>query len=95
MNKNPLYVKVRCKNQFFYIYTDEYSLAGHIKDEVARIKKIPKEDIKIYYPNKRVIEDYVTNHDQQIYHNQLLYAVFKDAETGTFEHINEIINYQQ
>ena len=94
MNKNPLYVKIRSKKNFFHIYTDEYNFAGHIKDEIAKIKKIPKEDIKIYYSNKRIIEDNVTNHDQQIYHNQLLYAVFKDPETGLFEHINEIINFE-
>jgi hypothetical protein len=94
MNKNPLFVKVRCKKQFFYIYTDEYSYAGHIKDEIAKIKQLPKDDIKIYYPNKRIVEDQTTNHDQQIGHNQLLYAVFKDTETGAFEHINEIINYE-
>ena len=57
MNKNhgpkPFYVKVSHNEECFYIFTDEYNLSGEIKHEVAKIKELQPESIKLFL-NKRV-----------------------------------------
>lgn len=87
----PIYVKVKHKKENFVIFTDEYKKSIEIKEEISKIKGIPLENIKLYYPNKRPIEDDTMNHDQQIKHNTLLFLCFKKDE---WENINDIINYK-
>ena len=86
----PIYIKVQNKKDIYYIYTDEYEISGKIKQELSLIRNIPFENIKIYYPNKRVIEDKYTNHDQEIHHGITLYACFKSENTD-FEPFSDAI----
>jgi hypothetical protein len=90
----PLYVKIKHKEEIFMIFTSEYSKAVTIKEEIAKIKDIPVENIKLYYNNKRLIEDDTSNHDQQIKHTCLLYATFLNSNTNAWENINDIMNYK-
>lgn len=85
----PINVKVQHGNDYYYIYTDEYEISGKIKQEIALLKNIPFEFIRLYYKNKRVIEDHYTNHDQEIYHGITIYASFK-SESSDFEPFSEI-----
>lgn len=89
----PLYVKVKHKKEYFMIFSDEYSRTGAIKEEISKIKNIPKENIKLYYTNKRLLEDESTNHDQQVKQNQILFVIFKNENNNDWENINEIMNY--
>lgn len=89
----PLYVKIKHKKEIFIIYSDEYQRTGHIKEEIAKIKDIPKDNIKLYYTNKRLLEDDTTNHDQQVRQKQILFVSFKNDKTNEWENINEIISY--
>ena len=41
------------------------------------------EEIKLYFPNKRLIENESTNHDQQVKNETLLYACYKIGEGNT------------
>jgi hypothetical protein len=86
----PFCVKIRHKKEYFTIYTDEFSNSVNIKEQISKLKAIPLENIKIYYSNKRLIEDKVTNHDQQIKHGTLLYASYKNEDSGQFEHFDEL-----
>jgi hypothetical protein len=90
MTTNPLCVKVRHNKEFFTIYTDEYNLSISIKEQVSKLKGITIDNIRLYYSNKRLIEDNVTNHDQQIKHGTLLFVAYKNEENGQFEHFDEL-----
>lgn len=92
-SNNPLYVKIKHKTETFIIFSDEYNKSDQLKSEIGRIKEIAAENIRLFYSNKRMIEDNVTNHDQQIKHTTLLYATLRNPETGEWENINEIINF--
>lgn len=89
----PLYVKIKHKKENFIIYSDEFHRTGLIKEEIAKIKDIPKENIKLYYTNKRLLEDDSTNHDQQVRQKQILFVSFKNEKNNEWENINEIISY--
>lgn len=89
----PLYVRIKHKEETFFIFTEEYKNAITIKEEISKIKKIPLENIKLYYNNKRIIEDNTTNHDQQIKHTTLLYSAYKIGEE--WENINDIMNFKK
>lgn len=89
----PLYVKVLHKKECFMIFSDEYDRTGLIKEEISKIKNISKDNIKLYYSNKRLLEDESTNHDQQVRQNQFLYVSFRNENNNEWENINEIINY--
>lgn len=91
---NPIFVKVKHKKDVFMIYTEEYKKSIEIKNELSKIKEIPSENIKLYFNNKRIIEDDISNHDQQIKHCALLYACYKNPDTNEWETINEIINFK-
>jgi hypothetical protein len=93
-SRKPLYVKVKNRKQTFMIFTDEYKKSGEIKNEISTITGIPVTDIKLYFNNKRLIEDDSTNHDQQIRHTTLLYVAFKNPENNEWDTINELINYK-
>ena len=88
-----LYVKIKHKKENFIIYSDEYHRTGLIKEEISKIKNIPKENIKLYYTNKRLLEDESTNHDQQVNHKQILYVSFKNDANNEWENINDIVSY--
>lgn len=92
-NSTPIFVKIRHKKDAFIIYSDEFKKSGLIKEELSKIKDVPLENIKLFYSNKRLIEDHSTNHDQQIKHTCLLYAVFKNPDNNEWENINDIINF--
>jgi hypothetical protein len=91
---NPLYVKIKHKKENFIIYTDEYHKTGLLKEELSKIKDIPKENIKLYYSNKRLLEDESTNHDQQVNQKQTLFVCFKNEKNNEWENINEILSYE-
>jgi hypothetical protein len=91
---NPLYVKIKNKMDVFMIFTEEYKKGFNLKEEISKIKEIPIENIRLYLWNKRLIEDDATNHDQQIIHNSLLYATFKNPESNEWENINDIMNFK-
>jgi len=86
----PIYVKIIHKKDTFVIFTDEYKKSIELKEEISKIKSIPIENIKLYYPNKRPIEDDTMNHDQQIKHSTNLYLCLK-SQNGEWENINELI----
>ena len=91
--QKPLYVKIKHRKEYFIIFTDEYHKTGMLKEEISKIKNIPKENIKLYYSNKRILEDESTNHDQQVRQNQILFVSFKNENNNEWENINDIINY--
>lgn len=90
----PLYVKVKNKKDVFIIFTQEFKNALSIKEEISKLKEIPVDCIRLYMTSKRLIEDNSTNHDQQIKHNTLLYATFKNSTTNEWENMNDILNYK-
>jgi len=89
----PLFVKIKHRKEYFMIFSDEYDRTGLIKEEIAKIKNIPRENIKLYYTNKRLLEDDSTNHDQQVKQNQILFVSFKNENNNEWENINEIVNF--
>jgi hypothetical protein len=89
--KVPICVKIKHKNETFYIFTEEYKKSLDIKEEISKIKKTPVENIRLYYVNRRLIEDDCMNHDQQIKHNTMLYAAFK-MENNDWENFNDLAN---
>jgi hypothetical protein len=89
----PLYVKIKHKKECFIIFSDEYDKTGMIKEEISKIKDIPKENIKLYYTNKRLLEDENTNHDQQVRQKQILFVIFKNEKNNEGDNINEIMSY--
>jgi hypothetical protein len=89
----PICVKIKHKNETFFIFTEEYKKSFEIKEQISKIKKIPIENLRLYYTNKRLIEDDAMNHDQQIKHNTILYAAFKQ-ENNEWENFNELINFK-
>lgn len=89
----PIYVKIKHKNETFFIFTEEYKKSLDIKEQISKIKMTPIENIKLFYPNKRLIEDDTMNHDQQIKHNTILYAAFKH-DNNEWENFNDLINYK-
>jgi hypothetical protein len=88
--KSPICVKVKHKNETFVLFSDEFNKAIEIKDQLAKMKNVPIENIKLYFINKRIIEDEYMNYDQQIKHATILFAVFKNSN-GDWENINDII----
>lgn len=86
----PIYVKVINKKDSYFIYTDEYEISAKIKQEISLIKNIPFDSIKLYYPNKRLIEDIYTNHDQEVNHGTILYACFK-TDGLDFEQFTDVV----
>ena len=90
---SPIYVKVKHKKEVFVIFTDEYKKSIEIKEEISKIKGTALENIKLFYSNKRPIEDDTMNHDQQIKHNTMLYLCFKNSK-DEWENINDILNYK-
>ena len=88
-----LYVKIKHRKETFIIYSDEYHKTGMIKEEISKIKDIPKENIKLYYTNKRLLEDEYTNHDQQVRQKQILFVSFRNEKNNEWENINEIMSY--
>jgi len=89
----PLYVKVKHRKENFMIFSDEYDRTGLIKEEIAKIKNMPRENIRLYYTNKRLLEDESTNHDQQVKQNQILFVSFKNENNNEWENINDIISF--
>lgn len=87
---NPIYIKVIGDSDTFFIHTDEYELSGKIKQEIAELKNISIENIRLHYKNKRLIEDLYTNHDQEVNHMINLYVVFK-YENSEWENIDSIV----
>jgi hypothetical protein len=88
--KSPICVKVKHKNETFVLFSDEFSKALDIKEQISKIKNVPNENIRIYFINKRIIEDEYMNYDQQIKHATVLYAIFKNCNME-WGNINEII----
>lgn len=74
---HPIVVKIISAKMTFYIYTDEYELSSDIKLQICDLLKIPIENMRLHYNNRRLIEDKYTNHDQEINNNTDLFAVFK------------------
>lgn len=87
---SPICVKIKHKNETFMIFSDEFRKSIEIKEELAKIKGLPSENIKIYYANKRLIEDDYMNYDQQIKHSTVLFACFK-TNNNDWENINDLI----
>jgi hypothetical protein len=92
--KVPICVKIKHKNETFYIFTEEYKKSLDIKEEISKIKKTPVENIRLYYTNRRLIEDDSMNHDQQIRHNTVLYAAFKIDSSNDWENFNDLISFK-
>jgi hypothetical protein len=90
---NPIYVKIKHKKESFVIFTDEFKKSYEIKEELARIKNLTMDNIKLYYGNKRPIEDDTMNHDQQIKHTSVLYMCVRNSN-NEWENINDIISYK-
>lgn len=88
--KSPICVKIKHKNESFIIFSDEFHKSLEIKEQVSLIKNFPVENIKLYYYNKRIIDDDYMNYDQQIKHSTILYASFK-LSNGDWENINDLI----
>jgi len=89
--QNHICVKVKNKKENFCIFTGDYVKSLQIKEHIAKIKNLSVENIKLYYNNSRLIEDETMNYDQQIKHNTILYACFKNNK-DEWENIKEIIN---
>jgi len=53
--KKPILVKVKHKDQIFYIFTDEFDTNLVVKTEIAKILNEELDNIKLYFHNKRVI----------------------------------------
>jgi len=52
--KNPILVKVKHREQIFFIFTDEFDTNLYVKKEVAKILNEELDNIKLYFSNKRV-----------------------------------------
>jgi hypothetical protein len=90
----PICVKIKHKSETFHIFTEEYKKSFEIKEQISKIKNTPIENIKLYFSNRRIIEDDSMNHDQQIRHNTTLYAAFK-LDNNEWESYNELLNFNQ
>jgi len=89
----PILVKVKHFNQIYTIFTEEYKKSIEIKEELSFITHIAVENIRLYLENKRIVEDDNMNHDQQIKHNTVLYAAFKN-NLDEWESFSELINFK-
>lgn len=93
-DKIPIGVIVHYLDNFFLLYSEEYRLAQEFYNELSNIMKIPSENMKLYFSNKRLVERDSTLHDQGIVNKSNLYLIVKtDTENNTWDNINTIINY--
>lgn len=92
----PLSLKIKHMKDIFIIYSDEYQKGIDIKQSISKIIDKPPENIRLYMENKRLIEDYSSNHDQQITHGTVLFASFKIGEgINDWENFKDIINFEK
>lgn len=90
----PISVKVRRFKDVYIIYTDEYHKSIEIKEQLCKIMNLPADNIKLYLPNKRPIEDGTSNHDQALINGITLFAVIK-PEDGEWDNVNEVIKFDE
>ena len=92
--ENLIHIKIKHKQESHIILTDEFKKSLHIKEELSKLMSIPIENMKLFYNNKRPIEDEVMNHDQQIKNLTILYLTVKNS-TNEWENINDIISFKE
>lgn len=90
LGPKPIYIKIKHFKEVFIFYTDEYDPSGKIKKEISLLKNIPFENIRLYYSNKRIIDDSYTNHDQEIFHQTTIYYSLKIEGTNEFESFKDV-----